>query len=87
MRATVTQSFVGRRDHLFETETLKVGDLIEGELAAVAVEQGWAKDEGKAGKTKAKSEKADSAQTDGQDQKPDGEQSGDTDKKPETPEA
>jgi len=37
MKAKVTKSFVGRRDDATVSETFKEGDIVEGELATVAV--------------------------------------------------
>ena len=37
MKAKVTQSFVGRRDDATVSETFKEGDIVEGDLATVAV--------------------------------------------------
>lgn len=45
MRATVTSDFSGVPDGEIHPRTFKPGDTVEGELAAVAVEQGWAEDE------------------------------------------
>jgi hypothetical protein len=42
MRATVTQEFKGRPDHEFDTRIFRVGDTVTGDLAAVAVREGWA---------------------------------------------
>lgn len=44
MRAKVTKSFKGRRDHEAATSTIAVGDEIEGDLARVAVREKWAEE-------------------------------------------
>lgn len=42
MKATVTKAFRGRPDHLPQGRLIEVGEIISGELAAVAVREGWA---------------------------------------------
>lgn len=42
MKAKVTEEFRGRRDDAPQVELIKVGEIVEGELAKVAVDQKWA---------------------------------------------
>lgn len=42
MRAKVTASFRGRRDNAPQVETFNEGDIIDGNLAEVAVREEWA---------------------------------------------
>lgn len=42
MKAKVKIPFRGRPDNAPQVETLNEGDVIEGDLAAVAVREGWA---------------------------------------------
>ena len=44
LKAIVEKQFAGRRDHQGFTEQIPVGDEIEGDLALVAIAQGWAKE-------------------------------------------
>lgn len=44
MKATVTREFPGRPDREIKTRTIAVGEEIDGELAEVAVAEGWAKE-------------------------------------------
>lgn len=48
MKAKVTKGFRGRRDNEPFTSDIAVGETITGDLATVAVKQGWAKPEGAA---------------------------------------
>lgn len=43
MKAKVIKEFSGRPDNQPSARVIKVGEVVEGELAAVAMEQGWAK--------------------------------------------
>lgn len=43
MKAKVTKPFAGRPDGEAATRTIAKDEVIEGELATVAVDQGWAK--------------------------------------------
>lgn len=43
MKAKVTKAFPGRPDHEAATRTIHQNEVIEGELAEVAVAQKWAK--------------------------------------------
>lgn len=43
MKAKVTKPFSGRPDSEAATRTIAKDEVIEGELATVAVEQGWAR--------------------------------------------
>jgi len=42
MKATVTKAFPGRPDHEVMTREIKVGEIIDGDLAHVAIENNWA---------------------------------------------
>lgn len=42
MKAKVTKAFPGVRDGQIYPERFKPGDIVEGDLAEVAVEQKWA---------------------------------------------
>lgn len=44
MKAKVKKAFPGRPDNEIKTREIKVGETIEGELAEVAVSEGWAKE-------------------------------------------
>lgn len=44
MRAKVTTEFPGRPDREVKTRTIKVGEIIDGELAEVAVREKWAEE-------------------------------------------
>lgn len=44
MAAKVTKEFPGRPDHESAVRQIKVGEIIHGELAAVAVAQKWAEE-------------------------------------------
>lgn len=44
MRAKVTTSFSGKPDEEFLARTIAVDEIIEGDLAGVAVNEGWAID-------------------------------------------
>ncbi|MCV0371080.1 hypothetical protein [Filomicrobium sp.] len=43
MRAKVTLAFPGRPDDEIMTRTIGEGEIVEGDLAVVAVREGWAK--------------------------------------------
>ena len=43
MKATVTKAFPGRPDNEVMTREIKVGEIIDGDLAAVAIKEKWAK--------------------------------------------
>jgi hypothetical protein len=45
MKAIVTAEFPGRPDHEVVSRTIAVGETITGDLAKVAVENGWATEE------------------------------------------
>lgn len=45
MKATVTQEFTGRADEDVVARRFGVGETVTGDLAAVAVREGWAKAE------------------------------------------
>jgi len=45
MKAKVIKEFPGRPDHEALTRTITVGEIVEGELAAVAVREEWAVEE------------------------------------------
>lgn len=49
MKAVVTTEFPGRPDNEPLSRTIKVGEIIAGDLAAVAVREGWAEEEGAEG--------------------------------------
>lgn len=42
MKATVTKGFDGAKDGAIYPTTFKPGDVVEGDLARVAVDNGWA---------------------------------------------
>lgn len=42
MQAKVKKAFPGRADKEVKTRTFEIGEIIEGDLAAVAVGEGWA---------------------------------------------
>ena len=42
MKATVIKEFQGRPDGEAMTRTIKVGEILDGDLAAVAVAEKWA---------------------------------------------
>jgi len=44
MRAKVTTAFPGRPDREVKTRTIEVGEIIDGELAEVAVREKWAEE-------------------------------------------
>lgn len=44
MEARVTRAFMGRPDAEIATRTIAAGEIIKGDLAAVAVREGWAED-------------------------------------------
>ncbi|KPF47074.1 hypothetical protein [Rhizobium sp. AAP43] len=44
MEAKVTKSFPGRPDDEVMTRQFEVGDIVKGDLARVAVENGWAEE-------------------------------------------
>lgn len=44
MKARVTTEFPGRPDSEALSRTVEVGEIIEGDLAAVAVREGWAEE-------------------------------------------
>jgi hypothetical protein len=44
MKATVIKEFPGRPDREVLARTIKAGEVIDGELAAVAVRAGWAEE-------------------------------------------
>lgn len=44
MKAKVVKAFPGRPDHEALTRTIEVDEIIEGELAGVAVRENWAKE-------------------------------------------
>lgn len=44
MKATVVKAFPGRPDHEVMTRPIAVGEVIEGDLADVAVCNGWAEE-------------------------------------------
>lgn len=44
MEAKVVKEFRGRPDHMAKGRIIKVGEVIEGELAAVAVREKWAEE-------------------------------------------
>lgn len=50
MKAKVTKSFVGAKDGDHYPIKFAVGDTVEGKLAKVAVEEGWAEAEPKRGR-------------------------------------
>jgi hypothetical protein len=47
MLVTVTTEFPGRPDNEALARRIKVGEVISGELAAVALAEGWASEEGR----------------------------------------
>jgi hypothetical protein len=56
-KAVVTKPFPGRADDEFKVRQFQEGEEISGELAAVAVKNGWAKPVGAAPKASKGSEK------------------------------
>lgn len=56
--AKVTKAFPGKPDGATAVRTIEVGEEIHGDLARVAVENGWAKESGKP-KAAAQSARAD----------------------------
>lgn len=48
MKAMVQKSFAGAPDGELHPRTFAVGDIITGELAVVAVREGWAVEQGEA---------------------------------------
>ena len=42
LQATVVKAFPGRPDNETQVRTIEVGEVIEGELAAVAIKERWA---------------------------------------------
>lgn len=44
MKATVTVEFDGRPDGEADTRRIAVGETVTGDLAKVAIENGWAED-------------------------------------------
>lgn len=44
MAARVTRAFMGRPDKEIVTRMIAVDEIIEGDLAAVAIREGWATD-------------------------------------------
>lgn len=56
MKATVTRAFKGAHDGQIKPVQIAVGDVIEGELADLAVSQGWAKALNAAPQNKAEAE-------------------------------
>jgi hypothetical protein len=66
MKAKVTTEFRGKRDGAPQVELIKVGEIITGELAKVAVDEQWAEeiDEAKEAKIGAAQEKLSGAEAD-----------------------
>lgn len=52
MKAIVTKSFPGCADGDRHTQTFKEGQIITGDLAKVAIENGWAEEQGAGEKAK-----------------------------------
>jgi hypothetical protein len=78
MDAKVTKAFDGVPDGQVMTRRFAIGETVSGDLARVAVENGWAKTPSKGRKRKADADEAGAGDADGSDEGGGAEASGDT---------